>query len=152
MAPLLFEIGLDSGRVFAKCLIFNEFILWLTYRLSKKYLCIMHPNLLHGKSTDLFIKNTLQETNGLDLGCKFLLLWFSYRMVVETLGRTSVPNSNLSTHPHELVIVGAFADVILQVTIIHILSLYSKWIKGGSNVLLTKIMSILITVIWKEVP
>ena len=35
MAPLLFEIGLDIGRVFAKCLIFDEFILWLTYRMSK---------------------------------------------------------------------------------------------------------------------
>ena len=35
MAPLLFEIGLDMGPVFAKCLIFDEFILWLTFRLSK---------------------------------------------------------------------------------------------------------------------
>ena len=35
MAPLLFEIGLDIGRVFAKCLIFDKFNLWLTYRLSK---------------------------------------------------------------------------------------------------------------------
>ena len=26
---------LDIGRVFAKCLIFDEFFLWLTYRLSK---------------------------------------------------------------------------------------------------------------------
>ena len=34
-APLLFEIGLDIGSVFAKCIIFDEFILWLTYRLSK---------------------------------------------------------------------------------------------------------------------
>ena len=33
--PFLFEIGLDIGRVFAKCLIFDEFFLWLTYRLSK---------------------------------------------------------------------------------------------------------------------
>ena len=35
MAPPLFEIGLDIGRVFVKCLIFDEFILWLIYRLSK---------------------------------------------------------------------------------------------------------------------
>ena len=41
----------------------------------------------------------------------FSLLWFSYRVVVETLGRTSVPNSNLSNPPppgarNELVIIG----------------------------------------------
>ena len=35
MAPFLFEIGLDIGHVFAKCLIFNKFFLWFTYRLSK---------------------------------------------------------------------------------------------------------------------
>ena len=35
MAPLLFEIGLDIVPVFAKYLIFDKFILWLTYRLSK---------------------------------------------------------------------------------------------------------------------
>ena len=27
--------SVDIGRVFAKCLIFDEFFLWLTYRLSK---------------------------------------------------------------------------------------------------------------------
>ena len=31
----LFQIGLNTGRVFAKCLIFDKFVLWLTYRLSK---------------------------------------------------------------------------------------------------------------------
>ena len=35
MAPFYLKIGLDIGRVFAKCLIFDEFFLWLTYRLSK---------------------------------------------------------------------------------------------------------------------
>ena len=65
-------------------------------------------------------------------------------MVVETFGRTYVPNSNLSTPPpttttNELVIVGSLAGVILQVTLIYILSLEMN--KGGSNVLLTKIMS-----------
>ena len=35
MAPFYLKIGLDIGRVFAKCLIYDEFILWLTYRLSK---------------------------------------------------------------------------------------------------------------------
>ena len=35
MAPFLFENCLDIGRVFAKCLIFDEFFLWFTYRLSK---------------------------------------------------------------------------------------------------------------------
>ena len=29
------KIGLDIGRVFAKCIIFDEFFLWFTYRLSK---------------------------------------------------------------------------------------------------------------------
>ena len=29
------KIGLDIGRVFAKCLIFDKFSLWFTYRLSK---------------------------------------------------------------------------------------------------------------------
>ena len=29
------KIGLDIGCVFAKCLIFDEFVLWFTYRLSK---------------------------------------------------------------------------------------------------------------------
>ena len=35
MVPFYLKIGLDIGRVFAKCLIFDEFFLWLTYRLSK---------------------------------------------------------------------------------------------------------------------
>ena len=29
------KIGLDIGRIFAKCLIFDAFFLWSTYRLSK---------------------------------------------------------------------------------------------------------------------
>ena len=33
MAPFYLKISI--GRVFAKCLIFDEFFLWLTYRLSK---------------------------------------------------------------------------------------------------------------------
>ena len=35
MALFYLKIGLDIGRVFAKCLIFDEFFLWLTFRLSK---------------------------------------------------------------------------------------------------------------------
>ena len=35
MVPFYLKIGLDIGRVFAKCLIFDEFFLWLTYRLWK---------------------------------------------------------------------------------------------------------------------
>ena len=35
MVPFYLKIGFDIGRVFAKCLIFDEFFLWLTYRLSK---------------------------------------------------------------------------------------------------------------------
>ena len=97
------------------------------------------------KSTDLFKKRgAFQETKS--LFAIFRLLWPSYMVVVETLGWTSVPNSNLSTPPpNELVIVGDFAGVILRVTLIYILSLEMK--KGGSHVLLTKIMSFLITVI-----
>ena len=33
------------------------------------------------------------------LAANLRLLWFSYRVVVETSGRTSVPNSKLSTPP-----------------------------------------------------
>ena len=33
--PFYLKIGLDIGRVFAKCIICNEFFLWFTYRLSK---------------------------------------------------------------------------------------------------------------------
>ena len=33
----------------------------------------------------------------------FRILWFSYRVVVETSGRTSVPNSNLSTPPPRVI-------------------------------------------------
>ena len=35
MALFYLKIGLDIGRVFAKCLIFDDFFLWLTFRLSK---------------------------------------------------------------------------------------------------------------------
>ena len=35
MVPFYLKIGLDIDRVFAKCLIFDEFSLWLTYRLPK---------------------------------------------------------------------------------------------------------------------
>ena len=41
--PLFYlKIGLDIGRVFEKCLIFDGFFLWFTYRVSK---IPMHPNL-----------------------------------------------------------------------------------------------------------
>ena len=68
MVPFYLKIGLDIGRVFAKCLIFDEFFLWLTYRLSKKYLCTPIHMV---KSTDLFKKKAVQETNDSDIGCKF---------------------------------------------------------------------------------
>ena len=43
------KIGLDIGRVFAKCLVFDEFFFWFTHRLSKStYEPLMHPN-LNGK-------------------------------------------------------------------------------------------------------
>ena len=35
MALFYLKIGLDIGRIFAKCLIFDDFFLWLTFRLSK---------------------------------------------------------------------------------------------------------------------
>ena len=34
--PWYFSLSLDIGHVFAKCLIFDEFFLWFTYRLSKQ--------------------------------------------------------------------------------------------------------------------
>ena len=43
--PFYLKIGLDIGRVFAKCLIFDEFFLWLTLRLSKS----TYDLNLHGK-------------------------------------------------------------------------------------------------------
>ena len=46
MAPFHLTTGLDIGRVFEKCIIFDEFFLWFTYRVCQKVL--MHPN-LHGK-------------------------------------------------------------------------------------------------------
>ena len=39
-----------------------------SFGLVKKYLCIP---VYMVKSTDLFKKKALQETNGLDIGCKF---------------------------------------------------------------------------------
>ena len=59
------KIGLDIGRVFAKYLIFDEFFLWFTIGCQKVF---MHPMV---KSTDWFKIGALQETNGLDIGCKF---------------------------------------------------------------------------------
>ena len=35
MAHFYLKIGLDNGRVFAKSIIFDEFVLWFTYRLSE---------------------------------------------------------------------------------------------------------------------
>ena len=35
--PLFYlKIDLDIGRIFTKCLIFDEFFLWFTYRIVKK--------------------------------------------------------------------------------------------------------------------
>ena len=58
MAPFYLKIGLDIGRVFAKCLIFGEFFLWLTYRLSKVPICIP---IYMVKSTDLFKKGAFKK-------------------------------------------------------------------------------------------
>ena len=65
MVPFYLKIGLDILRVLAKCLIFDEFFFWLTYRLSKSIPIHMV------KSTDLFKKKALQETYDSDIGCKF---------------------------------------------------------------------------------
>ena len=48
MVPFYLKIGLDIGRVFAKCLIFDEFSLWLTYLPIGCQKVPMHPN-SHGK-------------------------------------------------------------------------------------------------------
>ena len=59
---------------------------------------LMHPN-LYGKKYWLVLKRVLQEANGLVSGLQMRLPWFCYRVVVETSGRTSVPNPKLSTPP-----------------------------------------------------
>ena len=50
--------------------------------------------MIKSRPTDWFKEGPFKKTNGLDIS---RLLWFSYRVVVETSGRTSVPNSKLST-------------------------------------------------------
>ena len=42
------KLGLEIGRVFAKCLIFDEFFFWFTYR-------------LHGKITDWLKKGPFKK-------------------------------------------------------------------------------------------
>ena len=67
MTLFYLNIGLDIGRVFPKCLIFDEFSFGSPIGCQK---VLLHPN-LHGKKYCLVLKRTLQETNGLDIGCKF---------------------------------------------------------------------------------
>ena len=57
MAPFYLKIGLNIGRVFAKCVIFNEFVFWFTYRLSK---VPVHPN-LHCKKYWLVKKRAFKK-------------------------------------------------------------------------------------------
>ena len=49
------------------------------------------------KSTDWFKKRALQKTNGLEIVGRKFVSSLVYRVVVETSGHTSVPNSKLST-------------------------------------------------------
>ena len=67
MTPFYFKIGLDIGRVFEKCLIFDDFSFGLPIGCQ---IVPLHPN-SHGKKYCLVLKRALQETNGLDKGCKF---------------------------------------------------------------------------------
>ena len=67
MVPFYLKIGLDIGRVFAKCLIFDEFFLWLTYRLSKS----TYASQFTWLKVLICLKKALQETNDSDIGCKF---------------------------------------------------------------------------------
>ena len=60
----------------------------------------MHPKLM--VKVLIGLKRALKETNGLDIGCKFAKSLVYNRVVVETKGRTSVPNSNLRTPPGPL--------------------------------------------------
>ena len=67
--PLFYlKIGFYIGRIFAKCIISDEFVLWFIYRLSKKYLCIP---IYIVKKYRLVLKRALKETNGFDIGSKF---------------------------------------------------------------------------------
>ena len=67
MAPFLFENWFRYRSRFAKCIIFDEFVLWFTYRLSKSTYASQFT--LEKYLSDL--KRALQETNGLDIGSKF---------------------------------------------------------------------------------
>ena len=57
----IWKLVLIIGRVFAKCIISNEFFLWFKS---------MHPN-LHCKKHWLVLKRAFQETNGFYIGSKF---------------------------------------------------------------------------------
>ena len=65
--PLFYlKIGLDIGRIFAKCKICNEFFLWFTYRLSKS----TYVSQFTQQKVLLGLRKG-QERNGFDIGCKF---------------------------------------------------------------------------------
>ena len=85
---------------------------------------LMHYNLC-GKKYWLVLKRVLQEANGLVIGCNLRLLWFSYRVVVETSGRTSVPNPKLST-PRVLTLSlslkGAYLSRLPMIRVVRLLS------------------------------
>ena len=68
MAPFFhLKIGLDIGHIFANSLIFDEFFLWFTYRLSKR----TYASQITWYKVPIVLKKGLLRNNGLDIGCKF---------------------------------------------------------------------------------
>ena len=65
------KIGLDIGRIFAKCLIVDDFFLWFTYRLSKSTYA---SQLTFGKNTAWFKKKGPSRNK-----------WFRHRLQIFVL-------------------------------------------------------------------
>ena len=69
--PLFYlKIGLDIGRVLAKCSVFDVFVFSFGLPIGCQKVFI-HPN-LYGKSTDWYKKRAPSRKNGLDIGWKFV--------------------------------------------------------------------------------
>ena len=96
MAPFLFESWFRYRSRFSKIYNFWWSFPLVYLQVVKKYL---RMPIYMVKSTDWFKKRAFQETNGLDIRQKLAFSLVSYRVVVKTSGRTSVPNSKLSTPP-----------------------------------------------------
>ena len=89
MVPFLLGKWLRCiGCIFAKCLIFDKFVVWFTYTLSKS----MHPN-LHGKKVLSGLKRCPSRNKWFRLRhmLQICILSGLVRVVVKILGQTFVP-------------------------------------------------------------